>query len=104
VTELVVHFFDVFAAWDFSKPIFVHDPHDSEPELIAESQKSQLPIITPLRPYQCTTFGLTKSSKGKILEELVRARDIAKFLIHKGEVMKELLGRGEDGGFKFDLS
>ena len=54
ITKLVSKFFEVFASWDFAKPIFVQtnaESMDGQQELLEEASKSQLPIITPLRPY-----------------------------------------------------
>jgi hypothetical protein len=54
ITEIASKFFEVFASWDFAKPIFVQtnaESMDGEQELLEEASKSHLPIITPLRPY-----------------------------------------------------
>ena len=55
-------------------------------EFKEEMSKSNMPIMTPIRPYQCTTFGLTKSALNKIQSELIRARDIFAFVKNKREI------------------
>jgi poly(A) polymerase Pap1 len=52
---MVMKFFEIYANWDFNLPIFINTLSDndieSEREIVEESKKSNLPIITPLKPY-----------------------------------------------------
>ena len=43
-------------------------------------------MITPTKPYQCTTFGLTKSARIKIQHEFVRAYEISEIVSDKSEL------------------
>jgi poly(A) polymerase Pap1 len=56
--------------------------------MFEESQKSSMPILTPVKPYQCTTFGMTKSSRKKIINEMIRARDICFIARNKRELVR----------------
>jgi len=77
VNDLLQCFFHLFADWSFeNSPIYIHQPHDQDLDMLEESQKSAFPVLTPVRPFQCTTFGTTASACLKIQEEFKRARDI----------------------------
>lgn len=65
VSELLLKFFELFASWNFNYgPIFIHQTstHEIDYDMQDEARKSAFAVLTPLKPYQCTTIGTTKSA------------------------------------------
>jgi poly(A) polymerase Pap1 len=92
-------FFELFSTWDYAKPILIHKINhwEADHDLYDESMKSYLPILTPMRPPQCTTFGTTLCARNKIVDELQRAHDICRTVRNKRELKSLALQLGKRG-------
>lgn len=101
ICDLVMKFFEIYASWQYPKPIFIHKINhwESDSEMYDESSKSHLPILTPFKP-RCTTMGITKSSLNKIVDEMKRAYNICLTVRYKQELLKIIqeVDSAKDGG------
>ena len=57
VTLMVVKFFDMYSKWNYKDPIIATDIQiwKDDDEMYKEVRNQVLPIITPEKPYKCTT-------------------------------------------------
>ncbi|CDW83178.1 poly polymerase papalpha [Stylonychia lemnae] len=92
VQETIFRFFEIFSNWDYKDPIFIQELPDwhLDQDLYFVASKEIFPVITPEKPYKCTTHQMTAGAKKQIVNELQRAQNLCT-LIQKRDVIQNLI-------------
>eukprot|EP00347_Sterkiella_histriomuscorum_P023564 403334159 len=100
VCELVTKFFEVYSKWDSKQPIFFQDNNSwsMDQDLYSVCLKEVFPIVTPERPYKCTTHQINTSSLNHIMEQLQTAQNLC-ILIQKRQLILDLVKYQNDNAF-----